>query len=105
MVPYDEILHHTNFGPALTVLNINGLLMERIPVANSAGWITGIFPLSDGHTVCLAGTSPTCYSEVTLLAGTWGGARCSFDLAKLPNQKQAQLESDLAILPFSGFRV
>ena len=47
--------------------------MERIPVANSAGWITGIFPLSDGHTVCLAGTSPTCYSEVTLLAGTWGG--------------------------------
>ena len=60
-------------GPALAVLNTNGLLMERIPVGNSAGWITGIFPLADGHTVRLAGTSPTCYSEVTLLAGTWEG--------------------------------
>ena len=60
-------------GPALAVLNTNGLLMERIPVGSAAGWITSIFPLTDGRTVRLAGATPTCYSEVTLLAGTWEG--------------------------------
>ena len=60
-------------GPALAVLNTNGLLMERIPVGHSAGWITRIFPLSDGHTERLAGTSPTCFTEATLLSGTWEG--------------------------------
>ena len=60
-------------GPGLAVLNTQGLLLERIPVGNSAGWIRSIFPLTGDHSVRLAGETPTCFTEVHILGETWEG--------------------------------
>ena len=43
------------------------------PERYAAGWITGIFPLSDGHSVRLAGITSTRFSEMILLSGKWEG--------------------------------
>ena len=60
-------------GPGLAVLNTQGLLLERIPVGNAAGWIRSVFPLTGDHSVRIAGETPTCFTEIHILDGTWEG--------------------------------